>query len=418
MESAGLRRRGSDVHPSNRPVGASHSDTGHDRSYPPKYTIDLSLPPAKRYQHVAADFLPQVPTLPAIFDELVNELHPKVSVETIRKFARLFLRRVNSKEETEELRGIQRVTGLEMYLLVAFNVLLDLLMGCTSGGVRIEDKGRNMMMVHFRTLDWGMDALRKIIVHLDFVEKIGGPVIASTVTYVGYVGILTGVRKGLSISLNFRPNHDASSRLSNFRFYFHHLLVLLGIRPSISSLLRQCLIAHSDLGTKLGSKNTTLESIERFLPGVSTTAAYLIFSDGDRTIVLEKDHHTAVVRSAYDFIVATNHDASEDSRDCSQRATEHDSKKTLQMTGMEDIVEDSILRKCAAVSNWEKFLAKAEKPSSRKSGKRRHILTREDIVMWTDAYPTTNEETHFAAIMDPKVGEFIYAKRYLEPFLE
>lgn len=32
-------------------------------------------------------------------------------------------------------------------------------------------------MLHFRTLDWGMDALRKVIVHLDFIQKPGGEVI-------------------------------------------------------------------------------------------------------------------------------------------------------------------------------------------------------------------------------------------------
>ncbi len=38
----------------------------------------------------------------------------------------------------------------------------------------------NTKMLHFRTLDWGMDALRKVIVHLDFVEKDGGHVIVRT----------------------------------------------------------------------------------------------------------------------------------------------------------------------------------------------------------------------------------------------
>lgn len=48
-----------------------------------------------------------------------------------------------------------------MHLLVAFNVLLDLFMGCTSGGAKLSVEDR---MLHFRTLDWGMDPLRKVIV--------------------------------------------------------------------------------------------------------------------------------------------------------------------------------------------------------------------------------------------------------------
>ena len=60
-------------------------------------------------------------------------------------------------------------------------------------------------MLHFRTLDWGMDPLRRVICQLDFTTKPHGPIFASTITYVGFVGVLTGVRQGLSVSLNFRP---------------------------------------------------------------------------------------------------------------------------------------------------------------------------------------------------------------------
>ena len=408
MESAGLRRRDDNAVFPLLPAITKARDEDEDFK-PPRYTIDLSLPPVERYQHVAKDFLAEVPALPRLFDELVQELHPKISVGTIRRLARLLLRRVNSREETEELRGIHQVTGIKMYLLVAFNVLLDLLMGCTSGGVRVHEKNKVTRMLHFRTLDWGMEPLRRVIVHLDFVEKSGGEVIASTVTYVGYVGLLTGVRKALSISLNFRPNHDASTRFSNFRFYFHHLLVLLGLRPSISSLLRQCLLPNTKFSSNSASRMNSLDSIERSLPGIHTTAAYLIFSDGQRTIAMEKDHHTAIVRSADDFIVATNHDVAEETKSCSHNGAQDDSKKTLQMIGMEDIVEDSIVRKDAATSLWEKSLTKSERDASE------HSLTTRRVLKLLDTYPTTNEETHFGAVMDPTNGQFIYIKRYIEP---
>ncbi len=101
---------------------------------------------------------------------------------------------------------IHLVTGLDMHLLVAFNVLLDLFMGCTSGGVKLSVEDR---MLHFRTLDWGMDPLWKVIVQLEYNRD--GVKVASVLTYVGYVGVLTGVRKALSISLNFRPVHNAST---------------------------------------------------------------------------------------------------------------------------------------------------------------------------------------------------------------
>ena len=178
MESAGLRKRNERILKSdNASLEEFSSEASENGDDPPRYTIDLSLPPRKRYQHVAADFKSQVATLPVLFDEVVQDLRADISVERIRWLARLLLRRVHSKEETEELRGIHETTGVEMYLLVAFNVLLDLFMGCTSGAVKVENDNQTTKMLHFRTLDWGMDVLRKVIVHLDFVEKPGGDVI-------------------------------------------------------------------------------------------------------------------------------------------------------------------------------------------------------------------------------------------------
>ena len=178
MESAGLRRRREPIiNHNNASMESFSSDASGDGDEPPRYTIDLSLPPRKRYQHVVADFQPQIATLPILFDEVVKDLRANISVERVRWLARLLLRRVYNKEENEELRGIQETTGVEMYLLVAFNVLLDLFMGCTSGAVRVGGDDKNAKMLHFRTLDWGMDALRKVIVHLDFVENPGGEII-------------------------------------------------------------------------------------------------------------------------------------------------------------------------------------------------------------------------------------------------
>lgn len=160
---------------------------------PSIYTIDLSLPPAERYVEVANDFKDNLVDLTHLFDEVVESLGLSISLSTVKWLAQLFLRRVHSNEQTEELRGISKAIGVEMYLLVAFNTLLDLFMGCTSGGVKVSD-GDKRKMLHFRTLDWGMDALRKVVVQFEFVERAHGSVVARSVGYVGFVGILTGVR--------------------------------------------------------------------------------------------------------------------------------------------------------------------------------------------------------------------------------
>ena len=413
MDSPELRRQsGAESRSSEGPTLSSQEDTIYDNYNVPRYTIDLSLPPVRRYQHVAADFKAQAATLPALFDDLILGMKPDAHIDRIRKLARLMLRRVYYKEENEELRGISQTIGIEMWLLVALNVLLDLFMGCTSGAARVGEEQDSSKMLHFRTLDWGMDPLRKIVVQLDFVKRPGDNIIASSITYVGYVGVLTGVRKGLSMSLNFRPNHDRSGRLANFRFYFHHLLVLLGYRPSISSILRQQLLPSQTSWRRVRITTPTLGSIEQTLPSTSSTAAYLIFSDGDRTVTMEKDHHTATVQSSSAFIVTTNHDEGQEGSVEPCVPNEQAVSQNLQATGMQDLIEDSLERKTMALKFWKESSKMAVQGQL---GSHVGPVTRDTLADWLGTYPVTNEETHYAVIMDAKDGKVIWAERYLEP---
>ncbi|KAK7702175.1 hypothetical protein SLS64_009753 [Diaporthe eres] len=382
----------------------------------PIYTIDLSRPPARRYTELVHDFRNKIPHLTELFEDVVTGFGLPLKATT--RVARLLLRRLHSKEQTEEIRGISKASGVDMYLLVSLNTLLDLFMGCTSGGARVK-AGRagnswQTRMLHFRTLDWAMDPLREVVVQLNFVTEPDGPVIARSVTYVGFVGALTAVRPGLSMSLNFRPYHnDSHSRISNLQFQYHRLLVLLGRRPSISSTLRSVLLPPD---SRSGHEHVdTISSIQQRLPSLPSTAAYLTFSDGDRTLVMEKDRVTAHTSLSSSFIVITNHDASSDNNPAS--ATDSDNAK-LAVTGMSELVEESQDRKQCIESKWKKAEAafrRRRKDANRGDADTAVSVTESQLVKWVEAWPITNESTHYAAIMDPVAGDFIYLERYLEP---
>lgn len=169
----------------------------------PIYRIDLSLPPSQRYKAISIDFAPQMRRITPLFDQVIASLIQSIILQRVVKFlARLFLRRLSSSEETEELRGIAKASGVDLYILVAFNVLLDSLLGCTSGGaVTRPNRSRHSVgderMMHFRTLDWGMDELRNVLVVLEFVNTTSDEpdkVLGRSITYAGFVGVLTGVR--------------------------------------------------------------------------------------------------------------------------------------------------------------------------------------------------------------------------------
>lgn len=381
----------------------------------PTYRIDLSRPPARRYTELVCDFRDKIPHLTELFQEVVTGfgLPPKATT----RFARFFLRRLHSNEQTEEIRGISEASGVDMYLLVCLNTLLDLFMGCTSGGARVKmgrgGGSRQTRMLHFRTLDWDMDPLREVVVRLDFVNEPRGPVIARSITYVGFVGALTAVRPGLSLSLNFRPYHnDNHSRVSNLRFQYHRLLVLLGRRPSISSTLRSILLPSKSSN---GQRFDSLSTIEQRLPSLNSTAAYLIFSDGDETLVMEKDRVTAHTSTSSSFIVITNHDASCDNNPA---AASDSGNAKLTVTGMNELVEESQDRKQCIEAKWKKaesVFRRRRKDVNRGDADTAMSVTESQLVKWVEAWPTTNECTHYATIMDPVAGDFVYLKRYLEP---
>jgi hypothetical protein len=146
-------------------------------------------------------------SLQGLFDEILRYYLPSAMIRNVvARMMKLLVRRVYDEEEMKELRGIASATGVDLYLLVTLNNLLDCLLGCTSGAVLAKPtKGQGKeasanagesRLMHFRTLDWGMDGLRDLLVVLEFVNSktSGSEVLTRSITYAGFVGTLTAVR--------------------------------------------------------------------------------------------------------------------------------------------------------------------------------------------------------------------------------
>ncbi|CAI7596871.1 unnamed protein product [Penicillium crustosum] len=402
---------------------------------PPIFRINLSNPPEERYKALAHIYKDRMRSVTSIFDDVIHNLSPNIPTKPIHWLARLFLRRLYTDEETAEISGISHVTGISLYLLICLNVVLDLLMGCTSGGVRMLD-GLWTRMVHFRTLDWGMDPLRDLIVQLEFVrDDAPDKVLATCITYVGFVGVLTGVRKDLSISLNFRAVHDSRR---NVGFYFNYLLVLLGLRQSITSLLRH---VEGEGSTRL-SNTSTLEEILEEVPCLRTTAAYLIFCDGSSIVAMEKDYQTAFWRRSSSFLIKTNHD--EDTASVMDEAIANDRGYTgLRvvdgMQSMAEIIEESKERQASMQEKWDRRVKdhgvfqqqlkrRRVKNDSLPRSQAMHLkwkrntkireeesevsVTLGTVLGWLCSDPIVNEDTHYAVLMDPIQGRFLYSGQF------
>lgn len=379
----------------------------------PRFTIDLSSPPKQRYLELCAALQSEITGLTSLFDEVVAGMVPWMPIRWLHLICRVLLRGIFDQEENAELKGISKATSVPIYLLVCFNVLLDLFMGCSSGGAAIRDNKGGKKMVHFRTLDWDMPALRRIIVQLDFVTERGGPVVASSITYAGFVGVLTGVRKDFSVSLNFRPNRfDSGSPWPDAQYRWHLLLVLLGYRPSIASILRSYLVPQR--AASLLSYEGIVKPCAAGKPQASmitSTACYLCFCSGRETTVVEKDRITARSRSHTEFIVVTNND--EQQQADRLRGPDAASEMASYQGVIAEIIEEAQERKQCAEQNWQNVIS--TRGSGALQGGQSMLMEIQDVVDLVQRYPTTNEMTHFACVMDPSEGTIHWCRRWKRP---
>ncbi|KAI0409822.1 beta subunit of N-acylethanolamine-hydrolyzing acid amidase-domain-containing protein [Xylaria palmicola] len=283
----------------------------------PYITIDLAKPPRERYHEVVRVFGARMRSLTGLCDSLLATFITSSWLRSIVIWlSRLCLRRVHNEEENEEVQGIAAASGVPLYLLVALNNLLDCLLGCTSGAVpvslgkttrraRHETNPAPTRLLHFRTLDWGMDKLRDLLVVLEFIDSSSDSperVIARSITYAGFVGALTAIRPGLSISLNHRPRHGCPSR----RLRWHQLLVLLGKRKSIASIVRSCMLHAAqpidEAAEDARSPTSRLAKQAVTLTSIPSAPCYLMLCDGREAAIIVKDYSTGTVRSTRGFI--------------------------------------------------------------------------------------------------------------------
>ncbi|KAF7877679.1 hypothetical protein EAF04_001350 [Stromatinia cepivora] len=384
----------------------------------PTYTIDLSFPPSKRYEKIATDFKDQLCSLPKELDETLQHwLKNPILIFLFKIFAFLFIRRLYSAEEMEEVKGIAKISGVNVRLLVALNVMLDSLMCCTSGGILAysDNNVEHQSMMHFRLLDWDLDGLRGMLVVLEYVNSNSSNptrVIARSITYAGYVGILTGVREDFSLSMNFRPK----SSWPTLSLRFHQFLVLAGFRPSIATIFRSLIIAP------IGSTLPSIVEAARVLSNHTFSPCYIILSNGFSTLVMEKDQHRSHVRSSPSFIVQTNHDIF--LWQAQNRLADHDgypfpvpqlnpypappSGSAYKDSGVFEkyqqywSCQDSIDR---YNSLREKWTAIPEGIGTQPSAEI------EDLKSWIRSEPVGNTQTHFMCLMDPVKGEIRWLER-------
>jgi len=276
------------------------ADTSDAEWSPPRpFIIDLSLPPASRWEHIAAEFRDDMADL---YREYL--LAAEAELGRFHSFGstalHYFFRRLASREVYAELQGLAAAlegTGWTVATLAAFNLGYEVVARCTSACVQIPATPVDTM-AHLRNMDWDMPTMRKVTLHLTFMRE--GAEVFQGIGWLGLVGLWTGCRKGVaSVSLNYRKSRQGAlhGALSNFA------MLTQGAWAS-SLLLRHTLESPAV---------TSYDDVVQLLSGTRLLSpCYLIAAGPDpgQSLILERDRRPKSLDPSPALVkVATNCDA-------------------------------------------------------------------------------------------------------------
>jgi molybdopterin biosynthesis enzyme len=124
------------------------------------------------------------------------------------------------------------------------------------------------------------------------------------------------------------------------------------------------------------------------------------------------------VRTSKEFIVHTNHDTSPAEDSIAHGGGESGKVKheVSAITGMDELVEESMERRACVQRKWDSLKARQEKRFREREGREEEVVSvrEETLKGWIKADPVMNESTHFACILDPKMGKIRFLERGVE----
>jgi len=184
-------------------------------AYPPKesskldtYIVNLDLPPTERWQHIVHPHQQQLHELIGVIKELV----PEKVINAVDMALGSILKWL-PQPYADEIRGVATAANIPLGEAVLYNVFYEIFTACTSI-VGQDEAGK---LFHARNLDFGLlmgwdnanntwavtERLRPIMINVDYQKN--GKTVYSAVHFIGYVGILTAVKKNMfTLTMNER----------------------------------------------------------------------------------------------------------------------------------------------------------------------------------------------------------------------
>jgi len=189
----------------------------------PWYTINLDLAPQDRWTAIVQPMAAQInKTIYQVIDLLPAQIRNDI-ISKVDAGAQQILDAFPAPYG-DEIRGIAAATGIDVAALILYNIAYELEGGCTS---IVAENDRQLY--HARNLDFGLffgwdkqnetwqltEDLRPLLFNAKFVKA--GVNIYNTTQFAGFVGLLTGMKKGgFSISVDTRYDNSYWNGLYEF----------------------------------------------------------------------------------------------------------------------------------------------------------------------------------------------------------
>ena len=135
-----------------------------DVSVPPRYIVNLDLPPAVRWQHILRLYVDQFRKVEKKVDSMINGIVGQWAgpmLEAVLSTMMAGITRLGLVYYGEELKGFSHDTGISLGKLVLIQFVYECFACCTS--IVCQNQQTNIP-VHIRTMDWELDFLKPLTI--------------------------------------------------------------------------------------------------------------------------------------------------------------------------------------------------------------------------------------------------------------
>lgn len=323
----------------------------------PKYIINLDLPPEKRWISLIKKYKTQLLETYHKMNDQLEQIAGSYSLWTVEKIISLY---GDSPLYYHELKSIADELDIPVEKIILLQLCYECFSACTS--IILDDKDKLYNPIHIRTMDWDDTFLKPLTINVKFVSQ--GNMLFEGTTWVGYIGILTGVKPNVaSVSINYRRTKDGSiwdNILNTMKLYF-----------PIGYLVRECLCTCD-----------TYKSFKEDLENTIIIApCYVVltgvYSGSGVVIVRDRKRYDTYPIGNKKYICQTNIDP-----------------KDLHMDDGTNILM-SIERNYLALEKCKTLL------DSLNNTPETNIIIPEGIIKYFLKYPIVNHETIYANVMSP-----------------